>query len=155
MTLKRTSYRIFAWGSVIIWMLVIFFLSHQQGGASSQLSSGITEKIVRLLETLIPFQFDLKTLHMFVRKSAHFFAYFVLSMLLMNAFRAEQRTGYQRVIWTITISVLYACSDEIHQLFIPGRSGEIRDVLIDSTGAIFGICFYLLMATCIQKVFRS
>ena len=36
---------------------------------------------------------------------------------------------------------LYACSDEFHQLFIPGRSGEFRDVMIDSTGGIIGIVF--------------
>ena len=34
---------------------------------------------------------------------------------------------------------LYACTDEIHQLFIEGRSGEIRDILVDSTGALIGM----------------
>ena len=36
-------------------------------------------------------------------------------------------------------TLLYACTDEIHQLFIEGRSGEIRDILVDSTGALIGM----------------
>ena len=45
---------------------------------------------------------------------------------------------------TIIIIILYSCSDEIHQLFIPGRSGEIRDVLIDTLGGFNGSIFYKL-----------
>jgi hypothetical protein len=38
------------------------------------------------------------------------------------------------------IGVLYAVSDEIHQTFVPGRAGQLRDVLIDSCGVLAGIC---------------
>ena len=40
---------------------------------------------------------------------------------------------------------IYACIDEIHQLFIPGRGSQIRDVLIDSIGAIMGLIFINLI----------
>ena len=49
------------------------------------------------------------------------------------------------VLLSLLICFLYACSDEIHQLFVPGRSGEARDVLIDTLGACLGVSFYYLV----------
>ena len=40
------------------------------------------------------------------------------------------------LLGSLLISFIYACSDEIHQLFIPGRSGQFTDVLIDTSGAL-------------------
>ncbi len=74
------------------------------------------------------------SLHSMIRKSIHFFVYAMLSVLVYLAYQ-----GRRAVLFTLSVCLLYAISDEIHQLFIPGRSGEIRDVLIDFSGAIFGI----------------
>lgn len=122
---------------VFIWMGVIFYLSHQPASASSALSGGIVEWILRLF----PFDLNEEIVHYFVRKSAHFTAYFVLGVLLMHAVRVKRLIIGIGV--SLFISVLYAASDEFHQTFIPGRSGEVRDVLIDSVGAFFGIIIYV------------
>ena len=134
---KRIIHNILAWMPAVIWMGVIFFLSHQPATASSTLSSGITAMIVHTIETVVPFmELDLPTFHHFVRKGAHFFAYFTLGVLVIHALKLPRVKG---MVLAFVICILYAISDEVHQLFIPGRSGEVRDVLIDSAGAFVGI----------------
>ena len=59
---------------------------------------------------------------------------------------------------SILFSFLYACTDELHQIFVPGRSAQFRDVLIDTLGASFGIAityltikFFAKIKTCSDK----
>ena len=127
--------RIFPWVLVVIWMGVIFYLSHQPATSSNRLSSGITEWLIGFIERVIPnLNFDIRDFHHMIRKNAHFIAYFILGVLVVN--------GNKRVGLAFLICFLYAISDEFHQLFIPGRAGSIKDVLIDSGGAIVGILVY-------------
>lgn len=49
------------------------------------------------------------------------------------------------ILIPLIICLLYSISDEFHQLFIVGRSGEVRDVLIDTIGALTGIYGYYLI----------
>lgn len=117
---------------VIIWMLFIFVWSHQTGPESSETSG----KIIRFLSALgigITSRTEL-ILHHFIRKVAHFFEYFILSLLLFNYLR-ELMEGKGLYLWPISISFLYACSDEIHQIYVPGRVGSWKDVVIDTAGA--------------------
>ncbi|WP_018212343.1 VanZ family protein, partial [Desulfitobacterium hafniense] len=79
-----------------------------------------------------------------VRKSAHFLTYLVLSVLSMNALRRSGIKGMQQIVIAIGICVLYAISDEVHQLYVPGRSGQLKDVLLDSGGTIVGAALYRL-----------
>ena len=55
-------------------------------------------------------------------------------------------------ISAVTVCCLYAASDELHQLFIPGRSGEVRDVLIDTSGGAVGAMIYIGIYMLAQKV---
>lgn len=135
------------WIPVIIWMGVIFYLSHQPASESSELSAGLAAKIIYLIEVIIPVDPD--TFHHFIRKSAHFLAYFILGVLVTNALRIQnvKFTGL-----AFLICVLYAISDEVHQLFIPGRIGEVRDVLIYGTGALIGISVYMLIKKALHLI---
>lgn len=70
-----------------------------------------------------------------VRKCAHFLEYMVLSLLAFNVFKLY--FNIRRVIFmTVGLVFFYACSDEIHQLFVLGREGAFRDVIIDTVGGI-------------------
>jgi Predicted integral membrane protein len=70
-----------------------------------------------------------------VRKCAHFLEYMVLSLLAFNVFKLY--FNIRRVIFvTVVFVFFYACSDEIHQLFVLGREGAFRDVIIDTVGGI-------------------
>ena len=67
------------------------------------------------------------------------FSYCILAIFLfMSVYEDNIKKA---IIIAFLCTFLYACSDEFHQLFIPGRSGEFRDVMIDSTGGIIGIVF--------------
>jgi VanZ family protein len=139
-------HKILSWTAVVLWMLFIFCLSYQPANESNQMSTGITEVIIQTTSKIVPkAELSFHTLNHFVRKSAHFFIYFVLGILTINALRRIGWSDYRCTILALTICVLYAASDELHQLFIPGRSAELRDIFIDSTGAYLGIGFYLMI----------
>lgn len=141
-----------SWLLVVIWMAVIFYLSHQPGTESSELSSGITHLITQTIHFMIPFvDIHMDSLHYYVRKGAHFFAYFTLGLLVVHALYTSRKGGVRGMIYALLICVLYAMSDEVHQLFIPGRSGEMTDVLIDSSGAGIGIIIYGCLARLLKR----
>lgn len=133
---KRVQYRclVFSYVLLIGWMCVIFFLSSEGNAAST----GRSDTIVEALRFLgISGQTDLLTF--ITRKSAHFFAYLTLGVLTYSALRLHKLTPKFTIAICAAIVVLFAISDEIHQLFVPGRSGEVRDVIIDSVAGIIGI----------------
>lgn len=138
--------KMFAWLAAIIWMALIFTLSHQPGSVSGNLSAEIAGLVMDLVkETFGGSGTEIETLHTIVRKNAHFIAYFILGSLLLNAMKATDNLRVRDIFVSFAVSVVYAVSDEVHQLFIDGRSGEVRDVLIDSAGAGTGIAFCWMM----------
>lgn len=124
-------------------MALIFCLSHQPATQSASLSGGVMTQVIKVIEKVAPgAKFDTELLHYFVRKNAHFFAYLVLGVLVANCLRTTASinlTRTQLILLAVSICVLYAISDEVHQIFIPGRAGQIKDVFIDSAGALVGI----------------
>lgn len=74
-----------------------------------------------------------------IRKLAHFTIYMILGIAVMNYMNTYKMDNKRRIILTIIVGMLYATSDEIHQLFVPGRSAEVRDVCIDTLGVICGV----------------
>lgn len=129
--------------AVVLWMGLIFFFSSQPAGDSKELSTGVTEVILSVVEAVAP-DSDLfvENFHHLVRKNAHFLIYFVLGMLVVRAFRFSGIRGKKGIVLALALCVVYAISDELHQLFVPGRGAQVKDVLIDSTGAFVGIIIY-------------
>ena len=75
-----------------------------------------------------------------VRKTAHFIVYFVLGMLVFNAAKTLSKQKNNRLaLISIIICIVYAASDELHQAFVPGRSAQLTDVLLDSIASIIGV----------------
>lgn len=133
---------VISWLFVFLWMALIFYLSHQPGTESSNLSGGL----LNFFNTLVPFDIEeINGLHTLLRKGAHLSAYFMLAILLMIAFGQSNIFGKRRILFTFISCLVYAISDEVHQLFISGRSGQITDVLIDCLGGALGIGFYSLL----------
>ncbi|MGV8155183.1 MAG: VanZ family protein [Alkaliphilus sp.] len=128
--------------------------SSQPVNQSNKLSEGVTKVIVDTVERVAPStDFYLSRLNHIVRKNAHFFAYLVLALLVMNAVR---RTGGSDIKLTLLICVLYAISDETHQIFVPGRSAQVSDILIDDVRAVVGIVMYLgLSRMKIKRIIRQ
>lgn len=113
----------------IIWMIFIFIMSHTVGTVSSQQSSFIADIITQYLKI------DYSLLTFIIRKTAHMSEYAVLLLLLHFGITKIYTHKYSLLI-SLFVTFIYACSDEIHQLFIPGRSGQFTDVLIDTSGAL-------------------
>lgn len=132
-----------AWVAVLAWMGVIFYFSHQPADVSRSLSSGLTDAVFRVVAGV--FKIDVTTgtgdqlawLHHLIRKLAHGGLYFVLALLVVNAM--GRPIGRKMYLATFVFCVLYAVSDEVHQLYVPGRGGQVGDVLIDSGGALMGL----------------
>ena len=80
-----------------------------------------------------------------VRKGAHLSIYLILGLLFASLLKEYNISNKNMIIYGILFCFLYACSDEIHQLFVPGRSGEVLDVLIDTVGSFIGIGIYYLI----------
>lgn len=131
------------WLLVALWMVLIFYLSHQPATKSNGLSKGATEIIVETVEKVAPkVDINKRGFNHIIRKNAHFFAYLVLGILVANGLRSSGVNGFKAIGLALLICVLYAISDETHQLFVPGRGGQAKDVIIDSAGAVVGILGY-------------
>lgn len=135
----KPSYIILSWLAVILWMGLIFCLSAQVADQSARLSSGISQFLINMINRVFPkVHVDIASFGFAVRKLAHFLCYLVLGLLVLNAFKQSGVQGYKRIIFSAIVCILYATSDEIHQLYVPGRGGQVRDVLIDCSGAATG-----------------
>src|SRR4051794_20572344 len=107
-------------------MAVIFYLSHQLATESGELSTGITEIMVKSVEKVTPYEgFNIGSFNSIVRTNAHFFTYLVLGILMINILRKSGVHGYRSMGMALLICVLYATSDEVHQIFVPGRGAEV------------------------------
>ena len=142
---KMAGLKVFSWAVVILWMILIFNLSSQIAEDSNRLSTGVAGVIVKTIEMIAPkADIDPGRINHLVRKNAHFFAYFVLGLLTLATVNSNVGRGIKSILLSFGICLLFAISDEVHQLFIPGRGGQVRDVIIDGSGAAIGLGIYLL-----------
>ena len=126
---------------VLIWMTIIFVFSSQDGSESTEKS-----KIVIYIFNYIGL--DLNSIlgdmaDFVVRKGAHMTEYFILIMLIQRTLTVKY-TLNKSLSFAFLLTVLYASSDEYHQTFVQGRCGQIKDVLIDSCGALI----YMIIIKC-------
>ncbi len=129
MTKGKKIYIIIAWILVVACMVTIFCLSAQDGNESSDLSGSFVKIILELLHLDID--------EGVLRTCAHCLEFTGLSLLIFNAVYATWELKFTFFI-AVFGTVCYAITDEIHQIFVPGRAFQISDILVDSTGAIIG-----------------
>ncbi|WP_024831342.1 VanZ family protein [Ruminiclostridium josui] len=77
-------------------------------------------------------------LNYLLRKILHFTEYFILTLLVYGTITIVFKNSCKKVFLTGAFCILYAVSDEIHQIFIPNRNSSVYDVLIDSLGVLIG-----------------
>ena len=134
------------------WMLFIFYLSSETADESTALSDRIAEAIYRIVipdfEELNPEERSiyLEAAAAPVRKSAHFLEFTILGALLCWDLTLWTSLDRRTIFFTAAAAgALYAASDEIHQLFVQERSGQLSDLLIDTAGVIIGAFFVTLL----------
>lgn len=128
---------------LISWMTLIFCFSNQTADNSSKVSDGLIYKVSKIVfgekYEKITKSKVYGTIVFVVRKSAHMFVYFVLSLIAFSLFYEFFGVSKRTIIYTILFCFLYSITDEVHQLFVLDRSGEIRDVLIDTASSFISV----------------
>ena len=126
-------------GAAVLWMVFIWSNSLQTAAESSANSQGFLSLLMPLLEwTNIPED----SWHTLIRKAAHMAEFALLGFLWSNALR-DERNHYRPEVPTqlccaLLICLLTALTVETIQLFVAGRSGEVRDIWIDFGGGVLG-----------------
>ena len=132
--------------AVIAVAAMIFFFSAQDGEDSSRLSAGITKWLVAHVVSdfaeMTPNEqlAIMERASFIVRKAAHFSEYALLAMAIMvflHYYRPNRRPSVMVVCAWIGATI-YASTDELHQMFVDSRGPAVRDVCIDSAGAVLG-----------------
>ena len=147
MKLKKVS-----WIPVIIVMIIIFSFSSKPADSSNQSSMTVADHILTAYENTTQVQLDaeqryqiLETMNIVVRKGSHFCEYALLAVTIAFHFYIHGLQGIRLLLLSVALSATYAATDEFHQLFIPGRSSQFRDVMIDTSGATAGMLFFFIV----------
>ena len=143
---------------ILTWMGCIYVLSTQPGPQSDTISYLVVDTLTNTLDRAgidILANMSRAELHRFIRKAAHFLAYFVLGILIFNLILRLNGDLKKSIVITLLISISYAAFDETVQTFVPGRSGQVSDVIIDGVGAAAGIAFYLLVRKLKRFIFNG
>lgn len=135
----------------VLWMAVIFAYSAQPGDESGETSIWAGMMFGKIF---VPdfedwseekqVEFAEKIDHP-VRKVAHFTEYTILGFLIAVAYVDNDKKRYKKFLVPWLFGSVYAATDEFHQRFVPGRNGNIFDVMLDSSGVAFGVCLVLLI----------
>lgn len=139
----RKVSRAWRYAPLLLWMCFIFFASTVNFSASN------TSRIIRpLLLWLYPGMSEesLDFAHFIIRKLGHLTEYAILALLAARAFYTSSHQLLRRrwFLFALALVVLYALSDEFHQLFVPSRTGSIYDSLIDIVGGAIALLLFLL-----------
>lgn len=132
---------IMLWILTVLCMAAIFYFSSQPAVQSSGQSSAVTLLLQRLLHT------EAITNHM-VRKTAHFIEFAGLGFLTTYSVYLSFNKMYLGVV----IASLYAATDEIHQIFVDGRSCQLTDWMLDTVGIITGALIFSAIFCIIQRI---
>jgi VanZ family protein len=126
------------WLLTATWAVMIFDLS--RGPYSSVSSARFISTVFDWLSISILPQ-NLGLLNNLLRKSAHLTEYAVLAAFLYNSLKPAGNPFWSRIaaIWALLASASYSITDELHQLFVPGRHASLFDCLIDTAGAFLGL----------------
>lgn len=146
------------WTLVIIWASVIFFMSsmdtNESNSKSKTVINDIVEKSVETTNELgitnkQPSESNKKKvidkLNQPLRKVAHASEYFIFTIFILIALKNSGVKGNKKFIIALFICFIYACTDEYHQTFVNGRTGQFSDTLIDTFGGFISCLMYSLM----------
>lgn len=122
----------------IFLMILIFLFSNQNG----QESSGLSTQIVLWMQNNLHITIS----EFIIRKVAHMSEYALLTLTFVYAFYHCGYSSKHIITFSLICTFLYACTDEAHQLMIPGRAGQITDVFIDTSGGFIALIFYSILS---------
>ena len=130
---------------LVLWMLIIFTFSNANSTKSTNTSDKVIDIGINIVDSIRNEKTEnkellIEKLTLIVRKIAHFLEYLILGIIMYRV--VSDYTNKNVLILSILLCILYATTDEIHQIFINGRDVKIKDVLVDSIGIIIGCLIY-------------
>lgn len=134
---------------VFLWMILVFMLSNEVAAESSGTSESVIIFILKMFNCNVT-ENILELLQPIVRKTAHFVLYTFGGMLICNM--CLQLEVKRIKLESFCIGMFYAITDEIHQLFVEGRSGELRDIIIDSAGILIGVIIISFIFNMVEEI---
>lgn len=141
---------------VVSWCVLIYFMSDETAIESSDRSTGLVRRFIDAFVSLFGGDADdaelVDLLEYYVRKAAHMFLFFVLSIFTFSFLSCYSLRVRVRCGITLLFCFLYCVSDEIHQLFVEGRSGNLFDVFVDMVGVISALATMLAFIFIINKI---
>ena len=142
-------------------MVMIFCFSMENAETSDQTSGVISEQVIKVIhpdyEQLAAEQQQIiyDSVQHIVRTCAHFTEYLILGFMIRLCLESwfGHRMRKYRILALIGFGAgtAYACSDEIHQLSIEGRSGQWTDVLVDGSGVLAGVTLGTLLIKSLNR----
>ncbi len=133
-------------------MVVIFVLSSQDGNQSSSTSGSFSKWLAEVLQPILPTE-GITAIISVIRKLAHVSIYALLGIFVtLCVFTFDFGHGWHYFVIPIIVCLLYACSDEMHQLFVDGRDGKVLDVFIDGIGFALSTLVCNLVRIIVDKV---
>ena len=147
---------------ILINCSVIFYMSNQVADNSEIQSSRVVDIISEIIPTIKNMEEPDKSilkqevLTPIVRKTAHFSIYALLGIFTFEFVKTfKDIVLKKKIMFSILFCFCYAITDEFHQTFIQGRSGEIRDVIIDTLGAFTGILIIIGITKICKKIIKN
>ena len=133
----------------LIWFAFIFYNSAQNGNKSNERSFSIINNIKKEYKSIkgeksnnygeLPQNSRQEKINLIIRKNAHAFEYCILSVIITTLFFGFGFKGRGAIVYILFICLLYAVLDEFHQLYVPGRTSLVSDVLVDFLGSNIGM----------------
>ena len=148
--MKRNKKLLWLYGGLTLAVMgLIFYMSAKDATESGGMSKWLVETAFgRTLIRLLPRITD-QGPEIDLRKYAHMTEYTMLavpSALFFRELLLQRRVPLRALGCSLVFCFLYACSDEYHQTFVPGRAGAMVDVAVDMAGAAFGLILVLLIS---------
>lgn len=156
--------KVILWVCVVLWMIIIFLFSNMNSISSNDKSKKVIdvaiEQSINVTNSIgvtknYPSQSKkselVEELNVPLRKCAHSTIYFVLATFLLLALSQSISKRIIIVISTFIISFIYACTDEFHQLYVSGRTGQFSDVIIDMIGVVLACIMFIVITRVVSK----
>lgn len=147
--MKAWIYRGITGALLLLWMMIIFGFSAQTAAQSDEVSSSVSVHMIETANEMFELGLTQEQIGWYaqeiehlVRKLAHMAEYAILGILSASCALGYWSWGKKAAIGSFLFAACYAVTDEVHQLYVAGRTGSVWDICIDSAGVFLGLFFF-------------
>jgi len=162
--LKRHKRQVAAaifWAATVALMIFIFCMSAKNATQSGEISGNVIKKVAPIIKKDFH-QLDpagqksfIESLQDIVRSFAHFFEFTLLGITGCCAFRFTLNCRKRGAFWAVVMGWGYALTDEIHQIFVPGRTFQFKDIIVDWLGVLLGAALAFAVFLIIKNIAKK